>query len=113
MGRWEWEQPKNKFNYPEVVGNHFLYGHSVDDHNSKRHSPISLEVVWDTKDWPNQVFSFLVSVTEVNINLAVTYFGGQESTGQIRFCKKLAKTLIFNTHYNEVDDKTQDKNRKQ
>ena len=23
-----------KFNYPEVVGNHFLYGHSVDDHNN-------------------------------------------------------------------------------
>ena len=26
---------KNKFNYPEVVGNHFLYQHSVDDHNNK------------------------------------------------------------------------------
>ena len=24
---------KTKFNYPEVVGNHFLYQHSVDDHN--------------------------------------------------------------------------------
>ena len=24
-----------KFNYPEVVGNHFLYGHSVDDHNTR------------------------------------------------------------------------------
>ena len=23
------------FNYPEVVGNHFLYHHSVDDHNNK------------------------------------------------------------------------------
>ena len=36
---------KNKFNYPEVVGNHFLYRHSVDDHNNKHHSPFSLEVV--------------------------------------------------------------------
>ena len=44
---------KHKFNYPEVVGNHFLYRHSVDDHNNKRHSPISLEVVWATKYWPN------------------------------------------------------------
>ena len=26
---------KIKFNYPEVVGNHFLYHHSVDDHNNK------------------------------------------------------------------------------
>ena len=44
---------KHKFNYPEVVGNHFLYRHSVDDHNNKRHSPISLEVVWAMKYWPN------------------------------------------------------------
>ena len=113
MGGWEWKQPKNKFNYPEVVGNHFLYRHSADDHNNKRHAPISLEVVWATKYWPNRVFSFLLSVTEVNINLAATYFGGQEPTGQINFCKELAKTLIFNTHYNEDDDKTPDKKRKQ
>ena len=59
--------------------------------------------------WPNQVFSFLLSITEVNINLAATYFGLQEPTGQINFCKKLAKTLIFNMHNNEDDDKTPDK----
>ena len=104
---------KSKFSYPEVVGNHFLYQHSVNDHNNKQHSPISLEVVWVTKYWPNQVFSFLLSVTEVNINLAVMYFGGQEKTGQINFHKKLAKVLIFNMHYNEDDDKTPDKERKQ
>ena len=104
---------KNKFNYPEVVGNHFLYRHSVNDHNNKRHSPISLEGLWATKYWPNRVFSFLLSVTKVNVNLTATYFGGQEPTGQINFCKKLVKTLIFNTHYNEDDDKTPDKKRKQ
>ena len=26
---------KKKFQYPEVVGNHFMYRHSVDDHNNK------------------------------------------------------------------------------
>ena len=26
---------KTKFNYPEVVGNHFLYCHSIDAHNNK------------------------------------------------------------------------------
>ena len=65
------------------------------------------------KYWPNQVFSFLLSITEVNINLAATYFGGQEQTGQINFhkklAKKLAKTLIFNTHYNEDEAKTPEK----
>ena len=34
----------------------------------------------------------------MNVNLAATYFSGQEPTGQINFHKKLAKTLIFNTH---------------
>ena len=37
------------FRYPEVVHNHFQNRHSVDDHNAKRHSPISIEVVWATK----------------------------------------------------------------
>ena len=65
------------------------------------------------KYWPNQVFSFLLSITKVNINLAATYFGGQELMGQINFRKKLAKTLIFNTHYNEDDEKTPEKKQKQ
>ena len=102
-----------KFHYPEVVGNHFLYRHSVDDHNNKRHSPISLEVVWATKYWPNRVFSFVLGVMEVNVNLATTYFCGQNQKGQIEFQKLLAKTIIFNTYYDEEQDKTPDKKRKQ
>ena len=98
-----------KFQYPEVVGNHFMYRHSVNDHNNKRHSPISLEVIWATKFWPNRVFAFLLGVTEVNVNLAATYFCGQEPTGQIEFRMLLAKTLIYNTYYDEDDDKMPDK----
>ena len=102
-----------KFNYPEVVGNHFLYRHSVADHNNKRHSPISLEVVWGTKYWPNRVFSFLLAVTEVNVNLAAQYFGGMNQVGQIEFRKLLAKTLIFNSYYDDTTDNTPEKKRKQ
>ena len=102
-----------KFNYPEVVGNHFLYRHSVDDHNNKRHSPISLEVVWGTKYWPNHVFSFLLAVTEVNVNLATQYFGGMKQVGQIEFRKLLVKTLIFNSYYDDKTDNTPEKKRKQ
>ena len=106
-------QKTTKFNYPEVVGNHFLYRHSVDDHNNKRHSPISLEVVWGTKYWPNHVFSFLLAVTEVNVNLAAQYFGGTKQVGQIEFRKLLAKTLIFNSYYDDKTDNTPEKKRKQ
>ena len=89
-----------------------MYRHSVDDHNNKRHSPISLEVIWATKFWPNHVFAFLLGVTKVNVNLAAMYFCGQEPTGQIKFRKLLAKTLIYNTYYKEDDDKTLDKKQK-
>ena len=65
------------------------------------------------KYWPNCVFAFLLSITKVNVNLAVTYFSGQQQMGQIKFQKLLAKTLIFNTHYNEEKDKTPDKKCKQ
>ena len=36
------------FQYPEVVHTHFKNPHAVNDHNGKRHSPISLEVEWAT-----------------------------------------------------------------
>ena len=85
----------------------------MDDHNNKRHSPISLEVVWTTKYWHNYVFAFLLGVTEVSINLAATYFGGQPQMGQIEFWKNLVKTLIFNSYYNEVTDQTPEKKCKQ
>ena len=104
---------KTKFNYPEVVGNHFLYRHSVDEYNNKRHSPISLEVAWGMKYWPNCVFSFLLAVTEVNVNLAAQYFGGMKQVGQIEFRKLLAKTLIFNSYYDDETDNTPEKKWKQ
>ena len=47
------ENKRKTFQYPEVINNHFSYRHAVDDHNAKRHSPISLEVLWATKQWPN------------------------------------------------------------
>ena len=50
---------------------------------------------------------------EVNVNLTTTYFCRQNQKGQIEFWKLLAKTLIFNTYYNEEQDKTPDKKRKQ
>ena len=96
-----------------MVGNHFLYRHSVDDHNNKRHSPIGLEVVWGTKYWPNHVFSFLLAVTKVNVNLAAQYFGGMKQVGQIEFRKLLAKTLIFNSYYDDTTDNTPEKKWKQ
>lgn len=62
------------FCYPEDVSNHFKFWHVVYDHNAKRHARISLEYVWATKDWQYYPFSFLLTVSEVNINPAEAYF---------------------------------------
>ena len=87
------------FNYPEVVSNHFKYRHSVDDHNAKRHAPICLEHVLATKYWPHMPFSFLLAVTEVNVNLAEAFFVRHKAPRpQLEFRKLIAKDLINNEY---------------
>ena len=49
---------------------HFLYHHLVDDHNSKRHKPISFETSWKTKYLPDWHFAHYVALSEVNTTLA-------------------------------------------
>ena len=56
-------------NFNESFHNHFKFCHQVDDHNISRHSPLSLDERWATKDWKHQVFSFVISLAEVNASL--------------------------------------------
>ena len=87
-----------RFKYPEVLHNHFRYRHLINDHNSKRHQPISLEVVWATQEWGCRPFEFLLAVTEVNVKLVSEHFGGCEDKGMIAFCKQFAWELINNDY---------------
>ena len=89
---------KVKFKYPEVFGNHFKYRHMVDDHNNRRHSPISFEESWATKNWTHRVFSFIIAITEVNTNLAMKTYYGASNTCQITFRKELSRELIHNKY---------------
>ena len=84
------------FKYPEVVHSHFQNHHSVNDHNVKRHSPITIEVVWATKQWPNCVFVFLFVITEVNCFLLESHFRKHHSMMDNR--KELANALIENQY---------------
>jgi hypothetical protein len=95
--------------YTEVIHNHYKYRHAVDDHNGKRHSPISLETVWGTKWWPNRVFAFLLAITEVNCRLAMISFYSAETTSTLEFRKKFAKALIDNSY---LEDEEQEKLRR-
>mmetsp|Transcript_333 Transcript_333/g.495 ORF Transcript_333/g.495 Transcript_333/m.495 type:complete len:83 (-) Transcript_333:218-466(-) len=38
------EKKQAMIRYPEVIHNHYLYQHVVDNHNGLRHAPISLEM---------------------------------------------------------------------
>ena len=105
-GKWG-EARSTSFRYPEVVHNHFLYRHAVDDHNGKRHSPISLEVVWATKRWPNRVFAFLMSITEVNCYLAESYFTSRKSNSMLDFRKSLSHQLIENEYFDQEAESQQ------
>ena len=84
------------FKYPEVVHNHFQNCHSFNDHNAKRHCPISIEVVWATKQWPNHVFAFLLAITEVNCFLLEPQFTSRKHDSMMDYRKELANALIEN-----------------
>ena len=86
------------FKYPEVIHNYFMFQHAVDDYNRKPHSPISLEVVRATKRWANRVFTFLLSITEVNCFLAELHFMDQKSGSMMEFWKQLMYQLIENDY---------------
>ena len=93
--------------HTEVIHNHYKFQHAVDDHNAKRHSPISLEValvVWATKWWPNRVFAFILSVTEVIAMLAYKHFCKEEVDSMLGFRTILAEVLVSNPFYKEEDE---------
>ena len=97
---------KKQVTYTEVIHNHYKFWHAVDDHNAKRHSPpISLEVVWATKWWPNRLFAFILSVTEVNAMLAYKHFCKEEVDGMLGFRKFLAEALVCNPYYYKEEEK--------
>lgn len=87
-----------RFQYPEVLTNHFKYRHAVDDHNKLRHQPISLEDVWATKQWTHRVFAFFLAITEVNIALTLKYFFKVNIGNMVEFRKLFARALINNKY---------------
>jgi hypothetical protein len=75
----------------------------VDDHNNRRHSPISFETNWATKTWEHRVFAFVLAITEVNVMLAGQYFDNDSTDSQVEFRKKLANALIYNKYMHQEE----------
>ena len=53
--------------------------------------PIALEETWLTSRWPNQVFSFLLAVTVVNVQNAATYFFNKETIDALTAKRLIAR----------------------
>ena len=71
--------------YPEIVRNHYICRHAVDDRKNRRQSPVSIEKTCTISYWPNPVFAFLLAVTEVNILLALTNIYGHKPMETLEF----------------------------
>jgi hypothetical protein len=85
------------FRYTTPFYNHFKYRHQVDDHNAKRHAPISVEDCLGARRWDVRQFSFLLALTEVNVKLAMDFGKPKKDIiSMLAFRKRLAKALIFN-----------------
>ena len=84
--------------YPEVDHNDFHNHHFVNDHNVKRHSPISIEVVWAAKQWPNHVFAFFFATTEVDCFLSESHFTSRKHDSMMDYRKELTDVLIENRY---------------
>ena len=87
-----------KFCYPEVVHNHHAYRDVIDNHNSQRMHPISMEEMWMTARWPNHVFCFLLAVTMVNVQNAGVYFYHLPKVDSLFARKLIAQQLIENRY---------------
>ena len=93
------------FFYPEVVHNHYAYRDMIDNHNSQRMHPISIEETWMTTRWPNRVFGFLLAITVVNVQNAGVYFCGMPKIDAIRARKLIGQQLIQNRYILEENER--------
>ena len=93
--------------YPEVVHNYYCYRDVIDNHNSARMHPISMEETWMTTWWPNRVFCFLLAVTIVNIQNAGCYFAKLPKIDTLQARKFIAQQLIHNKYMSEKEQVVQ------
>ena len=67
-----------RFKYTEPFHNHYAYRNCVDNHNNRRQGTISVEDSFGSRNWSFRVFTFFISLTEINATLAHWYFTLQQ-----------------------------------
>ena len=58
----------------QPFGLRFWYRHKVYGHNNRCQSPTFLDIIWNTKYWPDCNFAWYLAVTEVKIERASGHF---------------------------------------
>ena len=76
----------------------YRYCDVIDNHNSYRMHPLSMEETWMTMHWPNRVSCFLLAITMVDVQNAVTYFLNKPKMESLQSRRLIAKALINNKH---------------
>ena len=86
------------FPYTKPFDWHFRYRHAVDDDNNLRHALPSIEDTSVTTRWPVRAFTFLISITEINIYLAKRFFvwTKEQRLTFVQFRRGFSKALIKN-----------------
>ncbi len=82
--------------YTEPLSCHNRAKHWVDDVNNCCHNPIGLESAWATKWWPNQQFTFILSVVEANAAQAWVRAKKEAAMQTLEFQKNLAMKMMTN-----------------
>ena len=91
---------RRTFTYQELFHNHYAYMHCVDDHNNRCQGTIFIEDAFASRHWGFRVFTFLLSLTEVNVALAHHFFTLRQegkNPSQLNICQDLAIQMLNNT----------------
>ena len=85
-----------RFKYHEVFGKYFCYRHQVDNSNNCHNSPISVDMNWSTKYWPEYCHAYFLALEEVNANYLRGYLvDGVDVDPQLDFrCHWYGRWLI-------------------
>ena len=79
------------FKYRKTFVFNFHYPRQVNYDNNRLHSPISLEMTWDDKFWPDHNLAWYLAVIDMNTALASGHFkNGGGIIPTLDFCGQLA-----------------------
>ena len=78
----------------EPISEHFKHRHQADDNKNCHHDPMSLEMSWAAKHWPDGNFAWFLALSEVSACLEKACTNGRTPMPQLEFRQKLAKQML-------------------